>query len=159
MSNAVAGRHGARGLGMAGYVLRRNGVPMGAKGGLRNMFARSLGASSFAGFWRYWNPIFGYALGRYVYRPARQFLPRGIALVVTFIVCGAVHDLVTMAVRGSFAFLFTPWFFFLGSGVILGEALRLEVNSARWPVRAAANLSYLAACLGLALWVKQAVNV
>lgn len=41
------------------YVERRNGVPLGARGSLANMLRRSLGARSFAGFWRYWSPIWG----------------------------------------------------------------------------------------------------
>ncbi len=49
------------------YVYRRNGVPLGDSNSLRNMFIRSFGAGSFARFWQYWNPIFGYGLGKYVY--------------------------------------------------------------------------------------------
>src|SRR3546814_14946088 len=90
-------------------ILRRNGVPAGARGSLRNMFQRSLGASTFAGFWRHWNPVFGYALGRYVFAPLKRAVPSALALVATFVVCGAIHDLVIMAVRGAPAFLFTPW--------------------------------------------------
>lgn len=41
-----------RELTLALYIRRRNGVPTGARGGLRNMLHRSLGARSFAGFWR-----------------------------------------------------------------------------------------------------------
>lgn len=113
------------------------------------MFHRSLGASSFAGFWRHWNPVFGYTLGRYVFAPLKLAMPSSLALVATFVVCGAVHDLVTMAVRGSPAFLFTPWFFFLGVGVVLGQALGLDLSHRSWPVRAAANLAYVSACLAI----------
>jgi len=61
-----------RKLTLAQYVRRRNGVPLGASGSLRNMFYRSLGAGSIAGFWRYWNPVFGYYLGRYIYAPLKS---------------------------------------------------------------------------------------
>jgi hypothetical protein len=54
-----------RQLTMGQYILRRNGVPAGASGGLRNMLQRSFGARSFAVFWQYWNPVFGYILGRF----------------------------------------------------------------------------------------------
>lgn len=87
------------------------------------MLRRSLGAGSSAGFWRYWNPVFGYYLGRCVYAPLQGILPRAPALVLTFVVCGTLHDLVTSAVRSSVAFLFTPWFLLLGSGVVLGSRL------------------------------------
>jgi len=137
-------------LTLAGYIRRRNGVPAGARGGLRNMLARSFGAQSFAGFWRYWNPVFGYIFGRYVYQPARRVLPRAFALIVTFLVCGVVHDLVTMAVRGAPAFLFTPWFFFLGLGVVVSEALGWHTGALSRGGRTAINAAYLVAALALA---------
>ncbi len=42
---------------LAESVRRPSGVPLGARGSLRNMLVRSLGAGSFAEFWRYWNPM------------------------------------------------------------------------------------------------------
>src|SRR3546814_6624257 len=50
---AANGRMRKRELTLSQYILRRNGVPAGARGSLRNMFQRSLGASTFAGFWRH----------------------------------------------------------------------------------------------------------
>jgi len=122
------------------------------------MFARSLGASSFAGFWRYWNPIFGYVLGRYVFVPLKRVLPSNLSLVLTFVVCGVFHDLVTSAVRGSPAFLFTPWFLFLAIGVLLGGAMRMDTSSRSWPVRAGINIAYLALCLLPALTLRGALG-
>jgi len=145
-------------LTLAKYVRRRNGVPLGASGGLRAMFARSLGASSFAGFWRYWNPIFGYVLGRYVFVQLKRVLPSNLSLVLTFVVCGVFHDLVTSAVRGSPAFLFTPWFLFLAIGVLLGGAMRMDTSSRSWPVRAGINIAYLALCLLPALTLRGALG-
>src|SRR3546814_15791629 len=108
-----------RELTLSQYILRRNGVPAGARGSLRNMFQRSLGASTFAGFWRHWNPVFGYALGRYVFAPLKRAVPSALALVATFVVCGAIHVLGIMAFRGAPPFLFTPCFFFPGFGLVL----------------------------------------
>jgi D-alanyl-lipoteichoic acid acyltransferase DltB (MBOAT superfamily) len=122
------------------------------------MLRRSFGASSFAGFWRHWNPIFGYTLGRYVFAPAKRVLPPAAALVFTFVVCGAVHDLVTTLVRGSWAFLFTPWFFFLGIGVVLGRLARMDLGRYPWAVRASAHLAYIAICLALALVLRSQVR-
>ncbi len=118
------------------------------------MLERSLGARSFAVFWQYWNPVFGYTLGRYVFSPLKRALPSSIALVVTFVVCGAVHDLVTTLARGSLAVLFTPWFFFLGIGVVAGRVARMDLGGYAWGARAAANLTYITACLVLALLVR-----
>ncbi|GJM09848.1 MAG: hypothetical protein DHS20C11_21240 [Lysobacteraceae bacterium] len=124
---------------------------MGARGSLRNMLQRSLGARSFAVFWQYWNPIFGYALGRYIFAPAKRWLPPPVALLLTIVVCGALHDLVTTLVRGSVAFLFMPWFFFLGLGVVASRYVHMDLGHHPWWVRAAVNLAYVSVCLGLAI--------
>lgn len=142
-----------RTLTMAEYIRRRNGVPAGARGALRNMLVRSFGAKSFAVFWQHWNPIFGYSLGRYVYSPLKRVLPPVAALILTFVVCGAFHDLVTSAVRGSGALLFTPWFLFLGIGVVVGRSIRMDLSRYSWRVRAVVNLAYFAVCLALAIFV------
>ncbi|WCE05836.1 MBOAT family O-acyltransferase [Pseudoxanthomonas sp. JBR18] len=138
-------------LSLSQYIVYRNGVPAGARGGLRNMFHRAFGAATFAGFWRHWNPIFGYVLGRYIYSPLQRVVPRPLALILTFVVCGAVHDLVTMAVRGAPAFFFVPWFVLLGTGVVLGRAVGLDLSGRPWVARAAANLAYVLACLAITL--------
>lgn len=139
------------GLTLAAYIVARNGVPAGARGGLRNMLQRAFGAPTFAGFWRHWNPVFGYALGRFVHAPLTRWLPPGVAVVATFVACGALHDLVTMAARGAPAFLFTPWFFVLGLGVVAGRAAGVAFGGLPWAGRAAVHLLYLAGSLGLAL--------
>ena len=108
-------------------------------------------ATRFAGFWRYWNPIFGYCLGRYVYRPVSRSAPRWLALLVTFLICGGIHDLVTLLFRGSTRFLFTLWFFFFSLGVILGEVLGLNMAQRSPWFRAAIHLVYLSTCLILAM--------
>lgn len=123
------------------------------------MLLRSLGAKSFAVFWHYWNPVFGYALGRYVYPPLKRVLPSAAALIGTFVVCGALHDLITTAVRGSLTFLFTPWFFFLGIGVVLGRLKGMDLSRYSWTLRAAVNLGYISICLAFALIVKTSWGV
>lgn len=139
---------------LAQYIRRRNGVPLGARGALGNMLRRSFGARSFAGFWQYWNPMFGYGLGRYVFSPLKRVLPSALALIATFVVCGALHDAVAMAVGRSLVFLFTPWFFFLGVGVVFGRAIRMDLSHQPWAVRASVNLAYIVACLALTLVAK-----
>lgn len=146
-------------LTLAEYVRRRNGVPMGAPGSLRNMLHRSLGAGTLAGFWQYWNPIFGFALGKYVYGPLQRILPAPLALILTFVVCGSLHDGVTTVVRGSVAFLFTPWFLLLGLGVVLGRWVGLDVSRRSWPFRASVNLIYLATCLVITLALKRIMAI
>jgi hypothetical protein len=65
------------------------------------MLHRSLGAGSLAGFSRHWNPIWAYYLGRYVTSPLRRFLPTGPAVLVTFLVSGAILDAAVILVTRS----------------------------------------------------------
>ena len=148
-----------RRLTLAQYIERRNGVPVGASGSLRNMLQRSLGAGSFASFWGYWNPLFGYYLGRYVDSPLRRFMPRSVALILTFVICGALHDLAAMAVRGSVAFFCTTLFFFLGAGVLVGRWAGLDFSSLPWAARAAINFTYIVSCFALAIIARQVLAI
>lgn len=146
----LASKRRRRTLTLGDYVLRRTGVPLGAPGSLQNMLRRSLGARSFARFWQYWNPIFGYGLGRYVFVPLKRALPASLALLLTFLVNGIIHDLVTVLVRGSSALLFTTWFLLLGVGVLVGQWGKMDLSRHAWAVRAAVNLIYLLGCFGIA---------
>ncbi len=85
--------------------------------------------------------------------PLKKVFPSRISLILTFIMTGIVHDLVTMAVRQDVAFLFTPWVFFLGIGVVLGKTAGMDIAARSWGVRAAAQLTYLGFCLALAILV------
>ena len=61
---------------------------------LRNWLVRSFGAGTFGSFWEYWNPVYGYFLAYYVYRPLRTIMPRWVAVWLTFAACGFfLHDL------------------------------------------------------------------
>ena len=139
------------------YVAFRNGVPLGDSRSLRNMLQRSFGAASFAGFWQYWNPIWGYGLGRYVYAPLRRLLPPAGAFILTFAISGGLHDLATMAVSGAPAFLFTPWFALLGLGAILSRVVGMDLAQRPFWLRAGVNLAYLVVCLLPALALRNAI--
>ena len=140
-----------RQMSLTDYVHYRNGVPLGAPGSLQNMLVRSFGAGSFAKFWQYWNPIWGYALGRYIYAPLNRFLPASVSLILTFTISGGIHDLATMLVRGAPAFLFMPWFFLMGVVVVFGRLLKLDYSAHPFLIRVAINLSLVVACLMLTL--------
>ena len=139
---------------MAQYVERRNGVPLGHAQSLKNMLQRSFGATSFAGFWQYWNPIWGYGLGKYVYSPLQRIMPAAMAVIMTFIVSGLIHDLVTMALRGAVTFFFTPWFFILGVGVVLGRAVGMDLSGRSFWMRVSINFAYLALTAAITIWAK-----
>jgi hypothetical protein len=72
-----------------------------------------------------------------------------VALVLTFVVTGIIHDVVTMAVRQDVAFLFTPWFLFLGIGVVISKVTKMDIGASSWWRRAAIHSIYLGACLAL----------
>ena len=133
------------------YVRHRNGVALGAPNSLRNMLHRSLGARSFAAFWQYWNPIWGYYLAKFIYSPLRKVLPAAVALVATFVLSGALHDLAASLVMRTTVFVCTPWFLLLGIGVVIGRSLEMDLSRYAGVVRAAANILYLAGALVLSL--------
>ncbi|WP_116125605.1 acyltransferase [Lewinella sp. IMCC34183] len=135
------------------YIQRKNGVAMGQAGSLRNNLHRSLGAPSFAHFWTYWNPIFGYSLGRFVFKPLKRFLPVAVALVLTFVCCGLIHDAVTVLFRGFTSFFFTGWFLLMGLATLASKLFRQNHANQRWLIRALANLSVIGICFLITLYM------
>lgn len=133
-------------LTLSQYVKRRTGVALGASGSMQNMFKRAFGAYSFAQFWNYWNPIWGFYLVTKVMRPSRKFLPWWLSLLLTFGVSGAVHDLAVSAVKLKAVFFFTPWFFIMAITIVITQAIQLNYKSAPWWLRAFINLSFLSGC-------------
>ncbi|MCB1644912.1 MAG: hypothetical protein KDI36_05645, partial [Pseudomonadales bacterium] len=125
---------------LARYVRKRNGVPLGAAGSLTNMLSRSLGAPGFRRFWQYWNPVWGYCLGRYVHQPLSRWLPSAVAVVMTFAVSGFLHDLAVMIVKFRGIFFFTPWFAVMGMLVVLTSAFGVRFDGLPWWGRATMNL-------------------
>ncbi len=152
-----ADENSIRQLTLREYVRQRNGVPLGGRGSMSNMLSRSFGAKSLAAFWRYWNPIFGFYLHRFVFAPVSHITPRWLALVVTFLVCGALHDAVTFVARGSTTFLFTTMFACFAIGVLASEAVRLDMSKMPWLVRALINLIYIVACITAAFYARSVI--
>lgn len=133
---------------------RRNGVPLGNSDSLRNMLSRSLGAGKFSSFWQYWNPIWGYYLGKYIFKPLKFIFPTTLSLIITFVVCGFIHDLVIMILKWKFTLLLTPWFFFMSLLVVLGDFAKIDYSKYPWILRAAINILIITTCLFLAYQVK-----
>jgi len=79
--------------------------------------------------------------------------------MVTFAVCGAGHDLVTMAVRGSPTLFFTPWFSLLGIGVVLGRAVGMNLSGRPSLLRMSVNLTYVGGCLAATIAARQALAI
>ncbi|TLX48803.1 acyltransferase [Pseudoalteromonas phenolica] len=130
---------------LAQFVKLRNGVPLGHADSLKNMLSRSLGAGSFAQFWQYWNPVWGYYLSQFVYQPIKRFFGKSIAVVTTFFVSGFLHDLAIMLVKLQSSILLTAWFTFMGLTVVLSEAVKLRYGALPWFVRAQINIGFIGA--------------
>lgn len=141
------------------YLRYRLG-PKGGRAAWFNFFIRPFGASSFAEFWRRWNPVYGYFLLYYCYRPLAKVLPRRAATLLTFATCGfMLHDLPAWAVaRRILPPGATIAFILFGLGAIVGETFHIDLS--RWPagLRALANIAYLVTCVAVMLTVVLALQ-
>jgi hypothetical protein len=135
------------------YVEYRSGRPLGASGSLSAMLRRSFGAGSFAAFWKYWNPIWGYFLGRYIDAPLRRAVPVSMSVIITFLVSGAIHDAAVWIVKPEIGWLFTPWFGLMGVMAVVTSRLGIRYDGPAWPVRATINLALVAGSLGVVMGI------
>lgn len=133
------------------YVKKRNGVPIGHSKSLQYNLQRSLGAKNFSAFWNFWNPIFGYYLGTKVFKPLKRIFPIAISLILTFIFCGMVHDLVTTLLRGKLSLLFSVWFFFMVIAVVVTKYINYDLSRKKWLYRATMNIVIIGFCLLLTI--------
>lgn len=138
---------------LAQYVKYRNGVPLGGQGALQNMLSRAFGASTFAKFWQYWNPVWGFYLAKYVYGPLSTILPKSMATVATFAVSGALHDLAVMLLKQQVSVLITVWFTLMGCWLALSAGLRVRYGQFGFSVRALINLMQITVCFYLAKYL------
>ncbi len=129
------------------YIKKKNGVPLGHPNSLRSNLERSLGANNFSTFWSFWNPIFGYYLGTKIFRPLKKIFPTGFSLVLTFVFCGLIHDLVTTLIRGKMSLFFSVWFFLMGMAVLITKKTNYDLSNQKWIFRALVNLSIIGVCV------------
>jgi hypothetical protein len=145
-------------MSLAQYIKRRNGIPFGSSGSLKNNLYRSFGAKNFSSFWNYWNPIFGYYLGTKVFKPLRKYFSSSAALIITFVFCGMFHDTVTSIFRWKISLFFTIWFLFMGTGVLISRYLKHNFSEKIWILRALFNLLIIGICLVLAIYFNNFLN-
>jgi len=145
-------------MNLSEYVKKKNGVPIGHPSSLRNNLQRSLGARNFSAFWNFWNPIFGYYLGKKVFKPIKRKVPVGIAVVLTFVFCGLIHDLVTTLVKRELSLLFTIWFLIMGIVVVISRHINYNLSHKKWIFRALVNLSIITVCLLLTIFLDTIFN-
>lgn len=138
------------------YITRRLG--QSTKEQALNFLAKPFGAASFTEFWQYWNPVWGYFLRYYCYRPLRKHLPRAIAVFLTFFVCGLVHDLpiallAYVTIGKPPLFTLTAFFSLIGCLMIFTEKTKLQFTGVpigfRWIIHCVA----LAVCYRAAVYV------
>mgnify|MGYP006168997147 CR=1 FL=1 len=141
------------------YVKKRNGVPIGHPQSLSRNLNRSLGAKNFSSFWNYWNPIFGYYLGLKIFKPLKRFLPPKLSLVITFIFCGLIHDVVTILFRGQTSFLFSCWFLLMAIAVIISNYFNQNLAQYPWVVRSISNLLIILISLCFAYFLSRFLNI
>jgi hypothetical protein len=115
---------------------------------LRNFLAAPFGASSFDRFWRSWNPVYGYVLLYFTYRPLRRVMPRPIATLLTFMACGLfLHDAIGWIVGLRVRFpVFTLLFTIFGVASLVARGVRQDLSNRSFPARVAVNVASLAAC-------------
>ena len=135
---------------LAEYVLKRNGVPLGASGSLLKNLENAFGADSNASFWKYWNPIWGFYLAKYIYRPLNRYLPTTVSSIATFAVSGALHDLALGLLGLGWGKFLTIWFIVMGAYMNLSKFLNLHYTQFSFFIRAVINTSSIAFCFFLA---------
>lgn len=110
------------------YLRRRDyKVPMEAGNVIWRWFFVSFAQPAFGGFWRVWNPIFGYYLAK-LYRRLGGNRNRLIACVATFAACGFGHDLFNIITRSWDKFNLKVTFTFIMFGVLVAATSPLRIQ-------------------------------
>lgn len=102
-----------------------------------NFLGQPFGSKSLAGFWQTWNPVWNYYLYYYCYKPLREYLPRWLCVLLTFFICGLLHDLLigipAYAAAGRPP-LFTITFFLTVNGILVVLTEKFNLRLTRVPV-------------------------
>ena len=116
---------------------------------VRNMFLKPFVSNSLRSFWNYWNPGYGYFLLFYCYKPLRNIFPDWISLIITFLVCGLLHDIlyiVPITIVDGLGFVFpfiTVWFLIMAIGILITEFLQIDFRKTNKIFRPLFHLGYL----------------
>ncbi|NNL16153.1 MAG: hypothetical protein HKO81_05885 [Flavobacteriaceae bacterium] len=124
-----------------------------------NMFVKPFFASSLSSFWRYWNPGFGFYLLYYIYKPMRNIFPHWISFIITFVICGLLHDIlyiVPLAMLDGLSFVLpfiSVWFLIIASGILMTEFLQIDFRKTNKAIRPILHLGYLLATFCLTRYI------
>lgn len=141
-------------IGWREYAARRTGLPVGSRGELRQNLNRAFTARCFGRFWQIWNPLFGFYLQLWLYRPLQRRFPQSLALWLTFVGNGMLHDAVTMLVRQDVALFFTPWFALMGAYVLIERRLEIRLDAGKPAVAICYHASLLMVSAALSAFVR-----
>lgn len=133
---------------------------------LKSMFVKAFQAKSAKEFWNYWNPVFGYCMLFYFYKPLTNKVPRAIRVIATFTVSGFfLHDLLfwwpfcwVIAYKTHFP-LGTIWFIFLAIIMLLLEKIGFSTEKYSPEIRVLVNFTYLGFALVLTLLVAGGIKL
>ena len=133
---------------------------------IRSMFIKAFKAKSAKEFWNYWNPLFGYYLLFYLYKPLTNKIPRPIRVIITFTISGFfLHDLLfwwpfcwLITYKTRFP-LGTVWFIFMAIFMLIFEKIGFNTEKHSTGIRVLSNLSYLSITLALTLLVAISFNL
>lgn len=133
---------------------------------IKSMFVKSFQAKTAKEFWNYWNPVFGYYMLFYFYKPLTNKVPRAVRVIVTFTVSGFfLHDIIfwwpfcwIIAYKTHFP-LGTVWFLFLAIIMLVLEKVGFNTGKYSPEIRVMTNLFYLSISLGLTLLVAGCIKL
>jgi len=125
---------------------------------LTNALFRPFLAPTFAEFWWHWNPVFGYFLCVWVYRPLRRFVRRDMAIAATFVGCGLLHGAIAIGLaaiggRPPLATLAILWFAILGIVVALTDRYHFTLTRVAVWFRPLFHVGLIVGCYRLAEWL------
>jgi len=133
---------------------------------LKSMFVKAFRAKTAKEFWNYWNPVFGYFMLFYFYKPLTNKVPRAIRVIATFTVSGFfLHDLLLwwpfcwmIAYKTHFP-LGTVWFLFLAIIMLILEKKGFSTERYSPEIRVLTNFIYISIALGLTLLVEGGIKL
>lgn len=122
------------------------------------MFLRAFTASTFRGFWQYWNPLYGYGLTYFCYSPLRRIAPKAVSFVATFALSGfLLHDLLFCFVDGLPARhwfpIVTVAFVCLALVCLLCERVGVTLNGLSPVLRAASHVGVILVAFAVSVGV------
>lgn len=116
---------------------------------VRNMFIKPFFSNSLRSFWKYWNPGFGYYLLYYCFKPLRKIFPNWISILLTFLICGLLHDaifVIPLMIMNSSGFIFpfiTVWFLTISIGILITELVHIDFKKTNNKIRPLLHIGYL----------------